>query len=279
MSEITSILTEKRVFKPNAAFAKNAHVSSLAAYEKIYKDSVKNPEKFWAAQAKTLLHWFRPWTKTLEWKPPFSKWFLGGKINASYNCLDRHVLSSRKNKAALIWEGEPGDQRVLTYHQLWLEVCKFANALKNRGLKKGDRVIIYMPMVPELPIAMLACARIGAIHSVVFGGYSAQSLIDRIRDAQAKMVITADGGFRRGANINLKDAVDEALTNASTIESVIVLQRTKQVIHMQSGRDFWWHDLMQNVTADCKAESLDSEHPLYILYTSGSTGKPKGIQH
>ncbi len=279
MSEITSILKEKRIFRPSPDFSKNAHVKSLRDYERLYSASIKNPEKFWAEKAKELLAWFKPWKKTLEWKAPFAKWFIGGKINASYNCLDQHLSTWRKNKAAIIWEGEPGDQRVLTYNQLHSEVCKFANVLKDQGVKKGDRVIIYMPMVPELAMAMLACARIGATHSVVFGGFSAQSLVDRITDAKATFVITADGGFRRGVSINLKDAVDEALKNCAGIKTVIVYQRTKQIIHMQAGRDYWWHDLMAKASTRCKAEALDAEHPLYILYTSGSTGKPKGIQH
>ncbi|MCG3205683.1 MAG: Acetyl-coenzyme A synthetase [Elusimicrobia bacterium] len=293
MSEITSILKEKRVFKPGAAFSQEAHIKSFRDYERLYSQAIKNPEKFWATQAKEQLHWFKPWNKVLNWKPPFAKWFIGGKINVSYNCLDRHVASWRKNKAAIIWEGEPPfapqktgaaagrphEIRTLTYNQLHIEVCKFANALKGQGVRKGDRVIIYMPMVPELAIAMLACARMGAIHSVVFGGFSAQSLVDRITDAQATFVITADGGFRRGTSVNLKDAVDEALKSCPGVKSVIVYQRTKQIIHMQTGRDHWWHDLMAQASPDCKADPLDSEHPLYILYTSGSTGKPKGIQH
>lgn len=279
MSEIESVLKEKRVFKPNPAFSKNAHIKSISDYEKMYARSVKNPEKFWAEQAKTLLHWFSPWKKVLEWKPPFSKWFIGGKINASYNCLDRHLTTSRKNKAAIVWEGEPGDIRAVTYQQLHSEVCKFANVLKAQGVKKGDRVCLYMPMVPELPVAMLACARIGAPHSIVFGGFSAQSLIDRINDAQAVMVVTADGGFRRGATVNLKDMVDEALPKCPSVKSVIVYRRTHQHIKMHAGRDHWWHELMKDASFICPPEKLDAEHPLYILYTSGSTGKPKGILH
>jgi acetyl-CoA synthetase len=279
MPEITSVLKESRLFRPSADFAKNARIKSPAEYERLYKASIKNPEKFWAAQAKELLHWHKPWKKTLEWKPPFSKWFIGGKINASYNCIDRHLTTPRRNKAAIIWEGEPGDVRTLTYDQLHVEVCKFANVLKDRGLKKGDRVCIYMPMVPELTVAMLACARIGATHSVVFGGFSAAALVGRINDAQAKMVITADGGFRRGAVVKLKQEVDEALKNCPGVKNVIVYQRTKHIIQMQTGRDYWWHELMEHASPVCAAEPLDSEHPLYILYTSGSTGKPKGILH
>ncbi|MFN0116778.1 MAG: acetate--CoA ligase [Elusimicrobiota bacterium] len=279
MPEITSILKEKRFFPPRPEFSKKAHIKSLKEYQKIYRQAAKNPEKFWATQAKEQLHWAKPWKKILQWTPPFAKWFLGGRLNASYNCLDRHLETHRRNKAALIWEGEPGENRTYTYDQLHKEVCQFANVLKERGLKKGDRVIIYMPMIPELPIAMLACARMGVTHSVVFGGFSAQALIDRINDMQALMVITADGGFRRGTTVNLKDAVDEALKQTPSVQNVIVCQRTKQLIHMQAGRDFWWHELIKKASSECKAEPMDSEHPLFILYTSGSTGKPKGILH
>jgi acetyl-CoA synthetase len=279
MSEITSILKEKRVFPPSKAFSKEAHVKSLREYERLYKESIRNPEKFWATRAKEQLTWVKSWKTILEWNPPFSKWFIGGKINASFNCLDRHVATWKKNKAAIIWEGEPGDTRTLTYDQLLTEVCRFANVLKDRGIRKGDRIILYMPLIPELAIAMLACARIGATHSVVFGGFSAQSLVDRINDTQARMVVTADGGYRRGNVVQLKNAVDEALKDCPSVESVIVYQRTKQLIHMQSGRDFWWHELVHKAPSECKAEPLDSEHPLFILYTSGSTGKPKGILH
>jgi acetyl-CoA synthetase len=279
MSEnITSVLKEKRVFPPSPSFSRTAHVRGFAEYKKIHAAALKNPEKFWAEQARTL-HWFKPWKKVLQWKPPFAKWFVGGKINASYNCLDRHLGSWRRNKAALIWEGEPGEERVLTYQDLHREVSKFANALKGLGVKKGDRVCLYMPLVPELAVAMLACARIGAPHSVVFGGFSAQAIRDRVLDAGAKFVVTADGGYRRGAVINLKQNVDEALNETPSVQAVVVFQRTKQVIPMQAGRDHWWHELMAGASADCPAEKLDAEHPLYILYTSGSTGKPKGVLH
>lgn len=279
MAEITSILKEKRLFPPSPEFAKKAHVKSHKEYDRIYKESIRNPEKFWSKKAKELLSWTKTWKMVLQWTPPFAKWFIGGKLNVSYNCLDRHVETWRKNKAAIIWEGEPGETRTLTYDQLLADVCKFANALKEKGIRKGDRVIIYMPMVPELAVAMLACARIGATHSVVFGGFSAQSLIDRINDTQAKMVITADGGFRRGGVVALKDAVDNALKECPSVDHVIVFQRTKQDITMQNGRDHWWHDVVTKTSAECKAEPMDSEHPLFILYTSGSTGKPKGILH
>jgi acetyl-CoA synthetase len=218
----------------------------------------------------------------LDWKPPFAKWFVGGKLNVSYNCLDRHlegVNAWRSNKAAIIWEGEPGDTRTLTFLELHREVCKFANVLKGRGVKKGDRVALYMPMVPELAIAILACTRIGAPHSVVFGGFSAEALRDRIEDAGAKLVVTADGGYRRGAPHALKPAVDEALKGVGGVDNVIVVQRTGEATEMQEGRDFWWHDLMSEASATCPPAKLDSEHPLFILYTSGTTGKPKGILH
>src|SRR3954468_23259684 len=238
-TNITSVSTEKRVFSPPKDFSKAAHVKSLAQYRRLYNESIRSPEKFWAKQGKNELVWFKPWKKVLEWKEPFAKWFVGGQLNASYNCLDRHLGTPTANKAALIWEGEPaapgkpGEERTLTYKQLHREVCLFANVLKRNGARKGDRVLIYLPMVPEAAIAMLACARIGAVHSVVFGGFSAQSVADRIADSQAKLVITADGGFRRGAVVPLKQNVDDALKLADargellakTIERVIVLRR------------------------------------------------------
>jgi acetyl-CoA synthetase len=290
---ITSVLNEKRVFPPPKAFAQQAHVKSFAQYRALYNESVRQPDKFWGRMAKEELVWFKPWKKVLQWKLPNAKWFAGGRLNVSYNCLDRHLGTATANKAALIWEGEPagpglpGEERTYTYKQLHREVCVFANVLKRNGLKKGDRAIIYLPMVPEAAIAMLACARIGAIHSVVFGGFSAQSVADRIFDCQAKLVITADGGFRRGSIVPLKKSVDEALALkdaqgrrlAKTIEKVIVLRRTNQEIHIEEGRDVWWHRESEYVEAQCPAEKMDSEAPLFILYTSGSTGKPKGILH
>lgn len=290
---ITSMLQEKRVFPPPKEFSRLARIKSLAEYRKLYNESIRAPEKFWARQAKEELVWFTPWREVLQWKVPFAKWFVGGKLNVSFNCLDRHLDTATANKAALIWEGEPaadgkpGEERILTYRQLHREVCRFANVLKRHGLKKGDRAIIYLPMVPEAAIAMLACARIGAVHSVVFGGFSAQSVADRIFDCQAKMVITADGGFRRGSVVQLKKNVDDALTLkdatgnllAKTIERVIVLRRAQNEIQMQEGRDFWWHEEISTADAVCPAEKMDSEAPLFILYTSGSTGKPKGILH
>jgi acetyl-CoA synthetase len=277
-ADIESVLKEERVFQPPQEFSAKARIKSFAEYEQLYKQAQDDPEGFWASMAKEL-DWFKPWDKVLEWNPPFAKWFTGGRINIAHNCLDRHLTTARKNKAAIIWEGEPGDERILTYQTLHREVCKFANVLKGIGVKTGDRVAIYMPMVPELPIAMLACARIGATHSVVFGGFSAEALRDRINDAQAKVVITADGGYRRGGDIPLKKAVDEAVQQTPSIESVIVYRRTGSQVHMEPGRDHWWHELMADASEECPAEALDAEHPLYILYTSGTTGRPKGIVH
>jgi len=267
-----------RVIKPSKEFSKAAHVKSLAEYEKMHAESIKNPDKFWSKVANEL-HWFKPWKKVSEWKLPDAKWFVGGQTNMTYNCIDRHLSTWRRNKAAIIWEGEPGDTRVLTYQDLHREVCKFANALKHLGIQKGDRVAIYMPMVPELPIAMLACARIGAAHSVVFGGFSATALVDRIRDCECKLVITSDGGYRRGNVVELKKAVDEAVEKCPSVQNVVVLRRTGSSAHMRPGRDHWWNEIVANASADCPAEPVDAEHLLYILYTSGSTGKPKGIYH
>mgnify|MGYP001304121332 FL=1 len=275
---IESHLVEKRVFKPARDFSKAARIGSMADYRRLYEASVKNPEKFWAAQAGELL-WQKKWGKVLEWKCPFAKWFVGGKLNASENCLDRHLTGARKNKAAIIWEGEPGERRTLTYHQLHREVCKFANVLLRNGVKMGDRVLIYMPLVPEAAIAMLATARIGAVHSVVFGGFSSESIKDRLADSGATVVVTADGGYRRGQIVTLKQNVDHALEGTSTVRRVIVFRRTNIDIHIKEGRDVWWHREMDYVDANCPAVGLDSEHPLFILYTSGSTGKPKGILH
>src|SRR5512140_876128 len=292
-TSIESVLHENRVFPPSKDFSRAARIKSIAEYRTAYRESIESPEKFWAAHAKAELIWFKPWTKVLDWKEPFARWFVGGRLNLSYNCLDRHLNTPIANKAALIWEGEPaapgkaGEERTFTYKQLHHEVCLFANVIKKHGIKKGDRVLIYLPMVPEAAVAMLACARIGAVHSVVFGGFSAQSVADRIQDSQAKMVITADGGFRRGAVVPLKQNVDEALglkdhagnLLASTIERVIVLRRAGNDVQLQPGRDLWWHEEIGQVNAHCPAEKLDSEAPLFILYTSGSTGKPKGILH
>ncbi len=278
-TNIESHLIENRVFKPAKSFSKNAYISSFEQYQELYRKSIKNPEKFFAQHAAELLVWQKKWKVVLEWKEPFAKWFVGGKLNVSENCLDRHLTGPRRNKAALIWEGEPGDKVTLTYQQLHREVCKFTNVLKRNHIKKGDRIIIYMPMCPEAAIAMLACARLGAIHSVVFGGFSSESIKDRIKDSQARMVITADGGYRRGAIVPLKKNVDDALTDNEQIERVIVCRRAHNEIHIKEGRDVWWHREMEYVDANCAPGPMDAEDPLYILYTSGSTGKPKGILH
>jgi acetyl-CoA synthetase len=275
---IDSMLQEHRVFPPPAEFSAKAHIKSLAEYERIYAEAAQNPEAFWGKIAQEL-HWFEPWTKVLEWNAPWAKWFVGGKINLSYNCLDRHANSSRRDKVAILWEGEPGDTRTLTYAQLLAEVERFANALKDIGVGKGDRVAVYMGMVPELAIAMLACARIGAVHSVIFGGFSANAIVDRVNDQQSSVVITQDASWRRGAQFPLKATVDEALASCPSVKSVVVYQRSGAQINMQPGRDHWWHELMAKAAPTCPAEPLDSEDPLYILYTSGSTGKPKGIVH
>jgi acetyl-CoA synthetase len=277
-SPITSVLKETRTFPPPAEFSVKAHIKSLAEYEKLWQRARDEPEKFWAEQAESL-SWFKKWDRVLEWKEPHAKWFVGGQINASFNCLDRHLLGPRRNKAALIWEGEPGDSRVFTYQMLHREVCRFANVLKGLGIQPGDRVTIYMPMIPELAIAMLACARIGATHSVVFGGFSADAVADRNNDAKARLVITADGGWRRGKVVPLKQNVDQALTRSGSVEKCVVFNRCNQQVEMKAGRDFWWHELMATASAECPATPLDSEHPLFILYTSGSTGKPKGVLH
>ncbi|PSB15301.1 acetate--CoA ligase [filamentous cyanobacterium Phorm 46] len=278
---IESILHEKRLFPPTAEFSEKAHVKSLEEYRALYDKAAADPQAFWAELATQELDWFQKWDTVLDWQPPLAKWFVNGKINISYNCLDRHLTTWRKNKAALIWEGEPGDSRTLTYAQLHREVCQMANVIKDLGVQKGDRVGIYMPMIPEAAIAMLACARIGAVHSVVFGGFSAEALRDRLNDGQAKLVITADGGFRKDTAVGLKAQVDKALANnvVPSVTNVLVVQRTKQKIDMEPGRDHWWHDLQKGASANCPAEPMDSEDLLFILYTSGSTGKPKGVVH
>lgn len=275
---IESHLIEKRIFKPSKEFAKKALISNPAVYKKLHAESIKAPEKFWAKEAATLV-WNKKWSRVLDWKAPFAKWFVGGHLNASENCLDRHLHGPRRNKAAIIWEGEPGERRTLTYHQLHREVCIFANILKRNGVKSGDRVLIYMPLIPEATIAMLACARIGAVHNVVFGGFSSESIKDRIVDSGATVVVTADGGYRRGQIVTLKQNVDHALEGTKQVRRVIVFRRTHLDIHIQEGRDVWWHREAEYVDAQCPPHPVDSEHPLFILYTSGSTGKPKGILH
>ena len=278
-TNIESFQHEDRVFPPPPEFAARTHIKSMAELEALRAEASSDPEKFWARLAESELHWFKKWDSVLKWDPPHAEWFAGGKINISYNCLDRHLGTWRRNKAALIWEGEPGDTRTLTYQHLHTEVCRFANVLKRLGVEKGDRVALYLPLIPELAISMLACARIGATHSVVFGGFSSTALIDRINDAQCKVVVTADGGWRRGNEVKLKPAMDEALKETPSVKSCIVVKRSGSQIHMESGRDHWWHELIETVDANCPAAELDSEHPLFILYTSGTTGKPKGILH
>jgi len=276
--DIESVLSEARKFAPSAEFSERASIKSLVEHEALCRLAEQDPEKFWGERGRELA-WFKPFEKVLEWNFPFAKWFVGGKINASYNCLDRHLTDGRRNKVAFIWEGEPGDSRILTFQMLHDEVCRAANALKSLGLKAGDRVAIYMPLIPEAAIAMLACARIGVIHSVVFGGFSAEALADRINDAEAKLVITADAGWRRGTQVDLKANVDEALKKSSSVEKCLVVRRTGAKVDMRKGRDIWWDELVPSQSASCPAEQLDSEHPLFTLYTSGTTGKPKGVLH
>jgi acetyl-CoA synthetase len=275
---IESVLHEDRSFPPPATFAAEANISSEAQYQEMWQRAKDDPSGFWADMADNL-SWFKRWDSVMEGEMPNTKWFQGGKINVSYNCLDRHLETERRNKAAIIWEGEPGDTRVLRYQDLHREVCRFANVLKKLGVECGDRVTLYMPMIPELAIAMLACSRIGAVHSIIFGGFSADAVADRNNDAQARVVVTADGGWRRGKEIPLKAAVDASLEKSPTVESVVVVRRTGGDVDMVPDRDFWWHDLMDGESAECDAVELDSEHPLFILYTSGSTGKPKGVMH
>jgi acetyl-CoA synthetase len=274
-AEFSDLLREDRTFPPPPGFRAQA----LVRDESIYADADRDPEAFWARMAGEL-EWSRPWTTVLDWQPPHAKWFVGGQLNISVNCLDRHVRGARRNKAALIWEGEPGDRRTLTYFDLFRQVSAFANALKSLGVKKGDRVALYLPLIPELAIAMLACARIGAVHSVVFGGFSAESLRDRINDAKARLLVTADGGYRRGQIVPLKQVADDAVAGAPSIEHVIVVQRgPSSTASMTAGRDRWYHELMESAALVCEPETMDSEDMLYILYTSGTTGKPKGIVH
>jgi acetyl-CoA synthetase len=276
--DLESSLRENRVFPPPEEFSKHAHIKSLEEYEAMYKKSIEDPEAFWAGIAKEL-HWFKPWDKVLEWNLPSARWFVGGKMNLSYNCLDRHVHSGHAGKTAIIWEGEPGEVRRLTYAELHAEVQRFANGLKALGIKKGDRVAVYMGMTPELAIAILACARIGAIHSVIFGGFAANAIADRVNDCGCVAIITQDTSYRRGNEVQLKRTVDEAMPACHTVDHVIVYKRTGSPVNMVTGRDWWWHDIVANAPTECAAEPLDSEDPLYILYTSGTTGKPKGLVH
>ena len=277
-ASISSTLIENRKFSPSAGFASSANIKSMDVYRTMYEKSIQQPEEFWADIAGQH-HWFKKWDQVLDWQLPDAKWFVGGKTNLAYNCLDLQIERGRGDHTAILWEGEPGDVRELTYSALKREVCKFANVLKKLGVCKGDRVTIYMPMVPELAIAMLACARIGAPHSVIFGGFSAAAIADRVGDADSKIIITADGGWRRGKVVPLKDTVDEAVERDSRVQTVVVFRRVDNDIKWHEGQDHWWHELMADASEDCPAEQCDAEDLLYILYTSGTTGKPKGIMH
>ncbi len=278
-----SILRETRVFPPPAEFAAKAHVNSMAAYQAMYRRSIDQPEEFWAEVAGEL-DWFAPWTKVLDWQPQETlkqkaRWFVDGKLNLCHNCVDRHALGARAEKRAIVWEGEPGEVRTLTFRELHADVQRFANVLKSLGVKKGDRVAVYMGMTPELAIALLACARIGAVHSVIFGGFAANALVDRINDSACVAVITQDGSYRRGSEVKLKNVVDEALAQCPSVQKVVVYRRSGSDVTMQPDRDYWWHELMAQAAPECAAEPMDAEDPLYILYTSGTTGKPKGLVH
>ncbi|MEZ6117611.1 MAG: acetate--CoA ligase [Pirellulaceae bacterium] len=277
--QLDTVMHESRLFPPSDEFAAKSRIGSLQAYQQLWDEAAQDPVAFWDKLAKEELHWFQPYETTLEWNEPFAKWFVGGQTNASYNCLDAHVEAGRGDRTAILWEGEPGDQRTLTYKELLDEVCRFANGLKSLGVEQGDVVSIYMPMVPELIIAMLACARIGAAHSVIFAGFSAEAIADRNKDASAKVQITSDGAWRRGKELSLKATVDDALAKSPSVTTCIVLKRTGSDVNMVAGRDHWWHDVVANQSTECPAPALDSENTLFILYTSGSTGKPKGIRH
>lgn len=278
-SSIKSVLQEDRRFPPPAAFAAGAHIQNEEQYQQLWNRAKDDPAGFWGELAQSELEWSQPFKTAMQGSMPETKWFVGGKLNLSTNCLDRHLKTWRKNKVAIIWEGEPGDTRTLTYQQLHREVCKFANVLKGLGVQTGDRVTLYMPMIPELAIAMLACARIGATHSIIFGGFSADAIADRNNDAQSKVVVTADAGWRRGKEVALKANVDESLSRSPSVQKVVVVRRTGCDVTMQPNRDVWWHEVMERADTECPAVAVDAEHPLFILYTSGSTGKPKGVLH
>jgi acetyl-CoA synthetase len=277
-AQLDTVMAETRIFPPSPEFAQAARIKSLEEYNQLWESARRDPAHFWGGYGKEL-YWFTPYTEVLRWKEPFAEWYVGGKTNASVNCLDLHLDTPRADKVAIYWEGEPGETRTLTYRELHQEVCRAANVLRELGIRPGDVVSIYMPMVPELAIAMLACARVGAVHSVIFAGFSAEAIADRNHDADAKLQITADGGWRRGKELPLKQIVDEALAKSPTVEKCLVLRRTGTNVPMRPGRDYWWHELMDSVSDKCPAEPMDSEAPLFILYTSGSTGKPKGIKH
>ena len=277
--QIDNVMQEDRLFPPSAEFSAKAEISSMEQYQKLYDAAKNDPDTFWGEVARDELHWFEPFQTVHEMKGNVAQWFVGGKTNVSYNCLDANIAAGNGDRKAIIWEGEPGDQRTLTYSELHNEVCRFANALKSLGCGKGDVVSIYMPMTPELAIAMLACVRIGAIHSVIFAGFSAEAIADRNNDANAKIQLTSDGLYRRGKTLPLKETVDEALKKSPSVEKCIVLRRVENPVEMTEGRDYWWHELVEQASDDCPAEPLDSETDLFILYTSGSTGKPKGILH
>ncbi|MEC9117438.1 MAG: AMP-binding protein, partial [Planctomycetota bacterium] len=278
-SQIDNVMQESRLFPPTPEFVAKAKINSADAYQTLYDASIQDTEAFWGKLAEEELHWFRPFETVYEKTENGVGWFVEGQTNISYNCLDAQIEAGRGDKVAFIWEGEPGDHQQLTYRELHREVCRMANGLKKLGIEQGDRVSIYMPMTPELPVAMLACARIGAIHSVIFGGFSAEAIAERNNDAEAKLIITADGGWRRGKVLPLKNIVDQALSKSPSIESCLVLRRTENDIQMQAGRDVWMHELLAEVVEDCPATPLDAETPLFILYPSGSTGKPNGIKH
>jgi acetyl-CoA synthetase len=277
-TSLDSTLRENRLFPPPAEFAARAHIKSLEQYEALYRHSIEHPERFWA-EAAAELDWFAPWTHVTEGHGPHTKWFTGGKLNLSHNCVDRHALGARKDKLALIWEGEPGEVRKLTYADLHAEVQRFASALKGLGIKRGDRVAIYMGMCPELAIALLACARIGAVHSVIFGGFAAHAIVDRVNDSSCVAILTQDTSYRRGTEVQLKAMVDVALRDCPTVQHVVVYKRSGTPVDMQAGRDHWWHELTAKADPVCAPEWMDAEDPLYLLYTSGTTGKPKGLVH